>query len=264
MERKKFTEQNRKAWNEATGKHQKARVKLGDKILKPDYIGFDDTFLSCVNRHGLVKNQNVAHLCCNSGRETISLKRMKATLVTGFDISDEAINEADILSLKTLEVCEFVRTDIYEIPKSYDKQFDLVVITAGALVWMPDLTLLFQKVCKLLKKGGQLLIYEIHPYLWLLDELTDHHPFQITNSYFSNEPVINFGGLDYIGNIDYVGETNYSFDKPISNIINDIISSGLTIAEFIEYPHDISECFDHLMEQSIKIPMCYTLLATKN
>lgn len=263
MERRNVTEQNRLAWNEATLKHQQARKKLDDKILQPEYIDFDDLFISYVDKHNLVKDKHIAHVCCNSGRETISLKRMRAISVTGFDISDEAIKEAIELSILVNEPCKFVRTDIYEIDKRYNKQFDLVVITAGALVWMPDLSIFFQKVSNLLKKGGMLLIYEIHPYLWLLDERPDHNPLQIMNSYFTKEPVICLGGLDYVSNIDYIGESNYSFDKPISVIINAVINSDLNIKEFIEYPHDISSCFDHLEGLPNKIPMCYTLLAKK-
>jgi hypothetical protein len=41
-----------------------------------------------------------------------------------------------------------------------------------------------------------------------------------------------------------------------------VLQAGLTLREYQEYPHDISETFGFL-EQHRLLPMCYTLVAQK-
>lgn len=259
MNIKKFTQQNRIAWNEASIFHAQARE--GEGNIHPKRL--DPVVHAFIEDHHLVEGKKVAHLCCNNGRETIALKKMGAYQCVGFDISDEAITAAKTLDVPNELKCHFIRTDVYDIPKDNGSTFDLVYISAGTLIWLPDIHEFFQIVYQLLEDRGGVLIYEIHPYIWMLEEAPKNNPLQLTDSYFKNRPVISYGGLDYIGHVDYKGERNYSFDHTISHIINSLIANHLTIKSYYEYPHDISACFSHLEKEEIKIPMSYILYGEK-
>ncbi len=263
MDKKDYTEKNRQAWNEASLKHREFRNKKGDPILQDGFIDFDEIIIRYLKEFGRIEGARVVNLCCNDGRETISLKRMGAAECVGFDISDEAIQTAKDLSNKTGVKCEFIRSDVYDIDPEKFSSFDLAFISAGALSWLGDLDELFQIVSGLLKKRGRLLIYEIHPFAWLLEEAPPENPLQISGSYFKDGPVITHGALDYVGNEDYDGLVNYSFDHTIGEILTSLIRAGIKIEEFRELPGDVSAVFSHLEKMGISLPLSYILCAKK-
>jgi len=263
LEKKDYTEKNRQAWNEASLKHRQARSKKGDPILQDGFLDLDETIISYLREFGRVEGARVVNLCCNDGRETISLKRMGAEECFGFDISDEAIKTAMDLSRKTGVECKFIRSDVYDIDPGKFPPSDLAFISAGALSWLGDLDGLFQIVTGLLEKGGRLLIYEIHPVAWLLEEAPPENPLQISGSYFKDGPVITQGALDYVGNEDYDGLVNYSFDHTIGEILTSLIRAGMKIEEFRELPGDVSAVFSHLEKMEVRLPLSYILCAKK-
>lgn len=260
VEREEYTQQNRKAWNEASQLHARARGKKKER----DAFPLDPLVTGLMEKYQLLQGKTIAHLCCNNGRETMALKRMGASCCVGFDISDEAIAEAQASDVKPALKCRFVRTDVYDIPKEYEDTFHLIYISAGALIWLPDLDRFFQIVQGLLKSQGEIFIYEIHPYLWMLEGAPETHPLQLTNSYFKQGPVISYGGLDYIGHNNEGEEKNYSFDHTLSHILNSLIKNRFTLKGFYEYSHDISACFSHLDDEKIQIPMSFILYGAKS
>jgi len=270
MDLKKYTDANRKAWNEATLVHQKARVKkkinLKKEFSKKDYSTLDEYETAKLKEIGL-EGKRVAQLCCNNGRETLSLVNLGVDSAVGFDISDEAINEAKGLAEVSGLNCEFVRTDIYDIGDEYKDAFDLIYITIGAMGWMPDLFKYFKVVSNILRPGGHLMIYEHHPFCYMMamndeDEFVPDDPLKIAYSYFRTEPWIGTDGIDYIGGTKYEAKTSYDFTQTLSVVINSIAGNGIRIKEFTEYAHDISTGFlEH--EKEGKIPLSYILVGVK-
>ena len=255
---KKYTEANRMAWNEIAPKHEEMKREAKKQFKEPGFSCLDEVVTKKLQENG-IKGKKVAQVCCNDGVETLSLKNLGAAEATGFDIADGAIASAQKLASDSGIPCEFVRTDIYEVPEEYNGLFDLVYISAGALVWLPDLVGFFQIVRRLLKAEGKLLIYEMHPFLKMIDEEDD----QITlkYSYFTEGAQKYDGGITYMGNDSYQASPAFNFDPKLSDIINAIINSGMQIEEMNEYPHDLSPMFEHLEEEIVKIPMSLTILA---
>ncbi len=263
MEKKDFTEKNRLAWNEAAIKHKTARQKKGDPLLQEGFVDLDPTIIEFFKNHADPKGKRIVNICCNDGRETISLKRMGTGECVGFDISDEAILTARNLARATGMDCKFIRADVYDIDPSVHGQFDLAFISAGALCWLPDLDGLFAIVSALLRPGGNLLIYEIHPFVWMLEDAPGDNPLQISGNYFKDGPVVNYGTLDYVGNEDYEGQVNYSFDHTMGEIITSVSRAGFRIEIFKEFPHDVSAEFDHLEKSNLQLPLSYILYGTR-
>jgi len=260
---KNYCEANREAWNAAIPQHKKAMDEKWDAMYKdPDFIFQKDVELAELKKIG-IKGKRVAHLSCNNGIELMSLKRMGASDCVGFDISDAAIEEARIRTGRFNIDCEFVRINVLEIPEKFNNSFDLVYVTVGALVWIPDLAVYFRKVADLLIKGGQLFIYEHHPFasIFTFDETKD--PLTVADHYFKDGVEEWNDGLDYYAGSEYESPPTYEFPYTVSKLINSILRNGLKLQVFNEYNKDIAVCFKRLEESELKLPLSYILTAVK-
>ena len=265
MKPENYTEKNRAAWNQVAPIHRQHRkINLHEAVKDPAYTALGEVEKRVLSEIGL-SGKKVAHLCCNNGVELISNLRMDAVHGSGFDISDAFIQEAQELAALASVNCDFVRSDVLEIPATYDGQFDLVVFTIGALTWIAELEKLFAICRRLLKPGGSIFIYEMHP---VLDMMAPHgDPFynaedelRIAYSYFGDQPWVENTGLDYVGGTIYESEESVCFPHNLTEIFTTLIQNNFALVEFKEYPHDISAAFAHL-EKYGKIPMCYSLVA---
>ncbi|HET7628715.1 MAG TPA: class I SAM-dependent methyltransferase [Bacillales bacterium] len=262
MDIKKYTEANRKAWNEVAPKHEELKREAKKQFIdEPGFSCLDETVTRELAAIGL-SGKHVAQLCCNDGVETLSLKNLGAAAVTGFDISDGAIASAQRLAEEAGIESTFVRTDVYEIPKDFDRQFDLIYISAGALIWLPDLPGFFAVAERLLKPGGALLIYEIHPLLNMIDE--EAAVPRMKYSYFVKEPQAYNEGLTYLGNDPYEASTAYNFNPTVADIVNAVVSNRFRLRKLEEFPHDLSPMFEHLEACRVRIPMSLLLSAEKD
>lgn len=262
---KKYTQANRLAWNEAMPHHQAAnQSKWDDLFAVPDQVVLKNNERQLLQSLGLA-GKNVAHLCCNNGVELMSLKNMGAATCIGFDISDEAILEAQRRAVRCNIDCQFVQTDIYDISTDYDGQFDLVYVSIGCLGWMPDLKRFFRIVAALLNKTGLLFIHEIHPLAEMLPmDGAAGDPLRLMEPYFKDEPYIDTDGIDYVGKTTYRSLPQYWFVWKLSDIIMGIIEAGLKISHFTEYPWDISSQHQQAQASGLALPLSYILTAEKS
>ncbi|MCF7827143.1 MAG: class I SAM-dependent methyltransferase [Candidatus Marinimicrobia bacterium] len=262
---KKFTQANREAWNEAMPYHQKANADKWDKAFAtPGFSAIREPAVALISELN-IQGQKIAHLCCNNGVELMSLKNMGAGECVGFDISDQAIQEAQERADRFGIPCEFVQFDIYDISEKYHNKFDIVYISIGCLGWMPAIGRFFGKVAELLNESGELFIHESHPFSEMLpaDNLENVDPLKIIEPYFKKEPYIDNDGIDYIGKTTYKSKTMYWFVWTLSDIIMGIIENGLKLRHFSEYPDDISTLHLKNQEMGPDIPLSYILIAEK-
>lgn len=267
MDYKKITEANREAWNEVTPIHQKHRPENYQELFRQKgFSTLDNLITTKLNQVGL-KGKTAAQLCCNNGRETLSLLNLGADRAVGFDISDEAVTEARELARSAGLECEFVRTDVYDITNEHFGKYDMVFITIGGLSWLPDLNRFFGVVSNMLKPGGDLVIYEQHPFLYVFatevdDDFDPDFRTKVAFSYFRTDPWRDDQGIDYIGKTTYKSKPNFSYTQKVSDIVNGIVKNGIRLDEFNEYSHDISETYGGL-ENGDFLPRCYILLGHK-
>jgi len=261
-----FTQKNREAWNEVMPRHQKAaKQKLDQNFSIPGY--------SCINDHNFLqileeinlKNKSIIHLCCNNGIELMSLKNMGAGRCLGIDICDAAISEALERTQKNGIDCEFIRADVYDIPQEFNDSFDITLITAGGIGWLPDINLFFKKVSDLLQDSGIVLIHEIHPFSEMLpfDDNNSENKLQIIEPYFRNEPIEENSSLDYLGGTDYIAKTQYWHVHTISGIIMAMINNNLRIKHFSEHSQDCSAVHKKQEVLNAGIPLSYLMIAQK-
>ena len=262
-----FTEANRAAWNETAPIHAEQNLEdLLENFSKPGFSCLHKPFEVERLEALMLGGKSVAQLCCNNGRELISVKNLfNAGRCVGFDISDEFIGQARVLNDAAKQDVEFVRVNVLEIPESFNAQFDLVYITIGALGWLPNLEVFLSTIARLLKPGGNVFIYEMHPILDMFDadENAKKNPLELKHSYFRTTPYVETGGLDYYGGSSYESKPMFWFHYKLSDLIGSLIHTGLQIAAFDEFDFDISNVFTHFDALEIKPPMCYILEAQK-
>ncbi len=265
IEKKKYTEANRLAWNETMPCHQKANGDKWDNAFSaPGFVALSLKEQELLKSIG-VSGKKIAHLCCNNGIELMSLKNMGANRCVGFDISDEAIKEASDRSIKVEIPCEFEQTDVYEISEDHYGMFDIVYISIGCFGWLPDLVQFFKKIKLLLNDEGTLFIHEQHPFAEMLssDDNTIADPLKIIEPYFKTEPYQENSGIDYVGKTTYKSMTQYWFVWKLSDIIMSIIENDMEIVHFREYTEDISATHEKNQNAGIEIPLSYTMISRK-
>ncbi|MEM7170349.1 MAG: class I SAM-dependent methyltransferase [Pseudomonadota bacterium] len=260
---KDFTTANRAAWDEAAPIH--ARHNLARQIeefSKPGFSCLDDIETERLNALGVV-GKDVAQVCCNNGRELLSVKTMGAARCVGFDGAPGFVDQARQLAAAAKLDVEFVCTDIYDIDDGFKESFDLMTITIGVLSWMPDLKGFFSAVAKLIKPGGALFIYEQHPIMDMIEPAEAGEPIVWELSYFDKEPYVETDGLDYYGGETYEAKPVTSFFHTMSEVIMGGVDNGLAVEHFEEFPHHISNTWWNVEESDIGLPMCYTLVFRK-
>lgn len=259
-----YTAANRRAWNEsAPVHHSRPRFReLLDGFGEPGYSCLDSVETERLQTIG-VAGKDVAQICCNNGRELLSIVNMGAARCVGFDQSSGFLSQAAELAAAGSLECRFVETDIYQISAEFDAAFDVVVITIGVFGWMPDLGGFFDVVNRLLRRGGHLFVHEQHP-ITNMFEPGDADPYQLAHSYFRSEPFEENQIIVYEKEQAGEGETYYWFVHTLADLITACLDRNLALVHFAESPTNISsEDFEVYADQDAQLPLSYTLTARK-
>jgi SAM-dependent methyltransferase len=111
---------------------------------------------------GDVAAKTLLHLQCHIGLDSLSWARQGA-IVTGVDLSEDAMLLARSLSTDLSIGAEFIYLDLYGLPPVLDRQFDIVYTSEGVLCWLPDQDRWAKIVARYLNPGGIFHIFEGHP-----------------------------------------------------------------------------------------------------
>jgi len=262
--RLKATQANKLAWDASAAHHLAGAywAELQADVVKPGFSCLDDTITSALQSLD-IKGKSLVQVCCNNGRETLSLAALGAQKCLGIDQSEAFIAQANSLAALAGSDCSFVCSDIYQLPDTIRRDFDAALITIGVLNWMPDLPRFFDQVAGLLKPGGALVIYETHPFLEMVEPRSDD-PFRLVHSYFKETPFVDTDPIVYDGN--YQGEVSpsYWFLHNIGEVLNATLKAGFAIKGFTEFPHSNREVdYDQYEDQVAQMPLSYLLMARK-
>lgn len=264
MKTNDYTDANRSAWNEAAPFHEQGREfrDIASRIGNADFSCLDEVQIEWLTDIG-VSGKDIVQLCCNNGRELLSIERLGAASCVGFDISGAFITQARYLAETGGLSCRFVESDVYRIPGEFDHQFDLCVITIGVLGWMPDLGRFFDVVHRLLRPGGKLFIHEEHPIVNMLEPYAEN-PFHMVNSYFRAEPFVETDIIVYDGTQPGSAAPHYWFVHTLSSVISNCLNSGFTLERFCEYENNISsDEYDVYEGREAQLPLSYAMLAAR-
>ena len=260
MNHQHYIDANQARWDEtATIHHDWYFQQLRDKVAAPGFNALDAVETVSFERMGL-PGKAVIQLGCNNGQQLISLYRAGAARCCGVDFSAPFIDQARTLADAAGAVIDFICADIYSLPQQAPGKFDIVYVNVGVLGWMPDLDGFFAVIATLLGPGGQLFIYEMHP---VLDMFEPETGLVVTQSYLRRQP-FELDEADYLDPTKKAAATSFWFHHPLGEIVTTCIKHGMTLTALQEYQHDISATYRDFEQAAHALPMCYTLLATKN
>ncbi len=262
-----YTMSNKEAWEEAFDNRSEGwcddigyrleheKFPFIEKVLVDELVNYD------------MNNKSIAQFCCNNGRELLNLMKFGALKGVGFDLAENMVSFANTTAKNLGINCTFVATDILEIDERFHNYFDFIFVTIGALTWFSDLSKFFNKVSLCLKQGGILIINETHPIANMLglcgeDNYDSNAPDRLVNSYFKNEPWIENSGMGYMTGKIYESKTFYSYSHTFSHIINSITQNKMYVKKLLEFDHDISSLFQHLVQRGI--PLSFILISQKH
>ena len=255
---------NRQSWNNRVQSHMNSDFYDLEGFLK------GNTSLNSIELEllGDIKNKHILHLQCHFGQDSLSLGRLGAH-VTGVDLSDKAVESAIELANKTKIDANFICSDIYELPKCLDKQFDIVFTSYGTIGWLPDLDKWAKIVAKYLKPGGKFVFVEFHPVVWMFDDDFE----KIAYHYFNKEVIIETEKGSYADKTADLTQEYVMWNHSMSDVVNNLIKNGLEINSLDEFDYSPYNCFNKTEEfkpnkfrikhLDNKIPMVFAIVATK-
>ena len=110
---------------------------------------------------------------------------------------------------------------------------------------------------------------EFHPVVWMMDENFQH----IKYHYHNEEVIIDEQSGTYTDRNAPIKYKEYSWNHSLSEVLNALISNGLTIEHFNEFNFSCYNCFNNMIQGDDgywrikgiehKIPMMYSVRAVK-
>ena len=225
-----YYETNKKRWNELVSIHANTEeydiegFLAGKNTLKPVELEI----------LGDVKGKSLLHLQCHFGMDTISWSRLGAK-ATGVDFSETAIELASEIAKKAGANTKFVCSNVYDLKENLKGEFDIIYTSIGVLCWLQDIEGWGKIISHFLKSGGTFLLYESHPFMWILDD--EHDEIRIKYSYWHQNDPLEWEEDGTYANEEakVVNRKSYEWQHTVSDILNSLIKAGLVIQEIGEY-----------------------------
>jgi len=259
-----YIEINKNLWNRKTEFHFDSEF-YGVDSFKNGKDSLNQVELGLL---GNISGKKILHLQCHFGQDTISLARHGA-LATGVDFSEKAIDKAIQLNESLQTNARFIQCDIYKLTEVLDEQFDIVFTSYGVVGWLQDIKKWAEIIDHFLKPGGEFVMVEFHPVVWMFSYDFKHIEF----NYMDSEPIIEELEGTYTDKSAKIKEKSVSWNHGLSKILDSIIKSGLVITDFKEYNYSPYNCFENTVKLGDrkykikgledKIPMMYSLKAEK-
>lgn len=260
-----YIKSNKDAWEEAFERRHKNWGDDNYKRLIREELPFLEADVITELKDIDLVGKTIAQFCCNNGRELLSLMQLHPKEGVGFDIAENILEQARANATKAgISNCKFIATNVLEIDERFDKKFDFIFFTIGAITWFEDLSLLFGIVSRCLKPGGILLINDFHPLMNMLatpdeDAFDPSCPSKIVYPYFNTQPWVDNNGMDYMAG-RYESKTFTCFSHTVSAIINSAINAGMIIKKWNEYNYDVglTDIYNNK-----EYPLSYIMVAQK-
>ena len=262
---KKYFEVNKNLWDSRTQSH------LNSEFYNMEGFRRGETSLNPIELAllGDIQGKKILHLQCHFGQDSLSLSRMGAK-VTGVDLSETGIEAARNLAQELGIDATFIQANVYETLNHIQDKYDIVFLSYGAICWLPDLDLWANITAQSLKQGGQLIMAEFHPVLYMYN--WENH--QIEYGYFNTgKPYLEQVSGTYATDEQSESLEEYFWIHAISEVIQALLNNGMEIKHMSEYDYSPYNCFENMKERArgqyvynitdLQFPHVFALIAQK-
>ena len=237
---KEYFDTNKALWDQKVDIHKDSEMYDLQRFLK------GKNMLNSIELKGLgeVKGKSILHLQCHFGQDSLCWARMGAK-VTGVDMSPKSLALAKDLNEQLGLDVTFVESNVLELKDHLEGQFDIVFTSYGTYTWLPDLSQWASVINHFLKPGGIFYIADFHPVIYMYD----HPKHQLAFNYFnSGKPYEEINEGTYTDFKAPIKHKEYFWCHGLSEVMEPLLSQGLSLLEFKEFPYSPYNCFEDMEE----------------
>jgi SAM-dependent methyltransferase len=267
---------NRTNWDDRADIHARSEMY--------DVAGFlaDPTDISTVVQNDLsalaphlpetgVRDRSLLHLQCHIGTDTVSWSRLGAVDVHGLELSPYSVRHSARIAVADARDITWVEGDARFASALIDRRFDVVVTSAGTIVWLPALDDWASSIHDLLEPGGVFLIRDDHPILGAMA----FQPWDITDDYLGGGGVrIYEDSGTYTDNSagQVAHATNHEWRHDVGEVVGSLLRAGLRIEALHELPFmdwcafpELVPCAEGwtLPQGSPRVPLNFAIVARR-
>ncbi|MHA6628789.1 class I SAM-dependent methyltransferase [Pseudonocardia sichuanensis] len=267
---------NRANWDQRADVHARSRMYdvdgfLADRLVISQVVRNDLAVLAPHLEGATVAGRSLLHLQCHIGTDTVSWARLGAVEVHGLDLSPGSLAHARRIAEADGADVTWVEGDARTASSVIDRRFDVVVTSAGTIVWLPELRAWGRSIHDLLEPGGVFAIRDDHPLLGAMD----FEPWEVTGDYLSGGGVNTYdeAGTYTDGPVDAITHTvNHEWRHDLAEVTGALLDAGLVIEALGEHPFmdwrpfaALEQCPEgwRLPEGSPRIPLTFSLVARR-
>jgi SAM-dependent methyltransferase len=238
--------ENRDWWNE--------RAALHGQDLVYDTKGFLEgaSTLYQLDRDvtGNVTDQDLVHLQCHTGMDTLSWLQAGARSVTGIDFSAVAVARATATAeaVGFSDRATFVEADVLAVPESLHGRFDVCYASRGVITWIGDLPGWMGTAAAVLRPGGRLVLVDAHPLFAMVESA---EPLHFDYPYADVGPIrlSDQAGSYAVPDAVTVHNETVEFAHSLGEVVNAAVAAGLVIVELGEHLAVESDIGRHLLQR---------------
>jgi SAM-dependent methyltransferase len=236
---------NRAWWDEAVPHHL-----VADSYGVPLFLQGKSSLRPLeVREMGSVRNKTLLHLQCHFGLDTLSWARRGANVV-GVDYSLPAIRAARRLAHQADIKATFLQSNVYALPKEFDRRFDCVYTAKGVLPWLPDMDRWAAVIGRTLKPGGRFFLLEDHPIAEVFANDGAATELKLAGSYFDGKSIREVSEGTYASAAKMRHRVTYGWNHSVSRILSALTAHGLDLDTVREYPYTFWRRFPFMREDS--------------
>ena len=174
---------------------------------------------------GNLKNKTLLHLQCHFGQDSISLARRGAN-VTAVDFSESAIREAVKTSTEVNVPVKFIESDVLKL--NIKNKFNIVFSSYGTIGWLPDLNKWGEIISNHLKKNGEFILTEFHPFCQMIQD--DGYDY-----FYTRKPDIQIKYGSYTDGGENIKTKTCWWNHSLTDLFTALESNGLKLTSFEEF-----------------------------
>ena len=231
-------------------------------IINDPYIAFDHPILiELINKTFPDLTGKKVCIPSSGANEAVIAFALLGAKVTSCDISERQLANAEAKAIKYGFDIEFVHNNTMTLEKIKSDEYDFVFTSNGVHVWIDDLKSMYENICRIMKKSGAYIMYEIHPIGRPFEDCFGQ--LKIRKPYGDVGPL--YGGINY--------------HWRTQDIVNAIADSGLCIKRMEEMfsdknrggffdttgktPEEIDQIHDWRVNPQAALPHWLTICAVK-
>lgn len=268
--------QNRTNWDQRADVHARSQMYDVDGLIaNPSYISEvvrnDLAVLAPHIEGGTVSGKSLLHLQCHIGTDTVSWARLGAVEVHGLDLSPNSLAHAQRIAERDGADITWVEGDARAASDVLTRRFEVIVTSAGTIVWLPELRQWARSIHQLLEPGGVFVIRDDHPILGAME----FEPWQVTTDYLSGggPNIYDDEGTYADGPTDSITQTtNHEWRHDLAEVTGALLEAGLEIVALGEHPVMDWPAFPELVpcpegwrlpESAPQVPLTFSVVARR-